>query len=405
MPLIVESNSSNAELFLSVAGAGTRVVGSLDELKRALAENLEEHAVVLGPTVDLEAAAALADNLRVTRPAVSVILMRQRVDTAILAEALRSGMREVVEERDLTGLGEAVRRAHQVYRAVTGPGGTPEGQPTGRLLTVFSPKGGVGKTTIAVNLAMALATRDKKYRVCLVDLDLGFGDVAITLQLFPARTIADAVALESDLDFAVLEPLLTPHRRGFSTLVAPVQPDAKDSIPASLIARILAVLKENFDYVIVDTSPAFDEHVLQAFDETDELLLVTTLDVPTLKNVKIACETLDLLNFPKPRRHLVLNRADDKVGLTADKVETTLDMKIAQAIPTSPEVANATNAGEPITASHPKHPVSQAINRLAEGVTGVSSGTAAPSAANDLVPVKERPHAAPKRGLLRRQGR
>jgi pilus assembly protein CpaE len=174
--------------------------------------------------------------------------------------------------------------------------------------------------------------------------------------------------------------------------VAPVQPDAKDSIPATLIARILSILNANFDYVIVDTSPAFDEHVLQAFDETDELLLVTTLDVPTLKNVKIACETLDLLNFPKPRRHLVLNRADDKVGLTAEKVETTLDMKIAQAI----------------TASHPKHAVSQAINRLAEGVTGISSGTAATSAAStatDLVPVNQRTTSTPKRGLLRRQGR
>jgi pilus assembly protein CpaE len=157
--------------------------------------------------------------------------------------------------------------------------------------------------------------------------------------------------------------------------------------------------------VVVDTSPAFDEHVLQAFDETDELLLVTTLDVPTLKNVKIACETLDLLNFPKPRRHLVLNRADDKVGLTADKVETTLDMKIAQAIPTSSEVANATNAGEPITASQPKHPVSQAIHRLAEGVTGISSGTASTTIAQELVAAKGRPPATPKRGLLRRTGR
>jgi len=102
----------------------------------------------------------------------------------------------------------------------------------------------------------------------------------------------------------------------------------------------------------------------------------------------------------------VLNRADDKVGLTADKVETTLDMKIAQAIPTSSEVANATNAGEPITASHPKHAVSQAIHRLAEGVAGISSGTAAPAAAGasgGLVPASPTP--APKRGLLRRQGR
>ena len=399
MPLIVESNSANAELFLSVSGAGTTVVPNLDDLRRALTEVPDEYAIVLGPGVDLEAASALADNLRVTRPAISVILMRRRVDTSVLAEALRSGMREVVEERDLTGLGEAIKRAHQVFRAVTGPTVRGDDSPTGRLITVFSPKGGVGKTTIAANLAVALSGRDS-LKVCLVDLDLGFGDIAITLQLFPARTIADAVALESELDFSVLEPLLTPHRRGFSTLVAPVQPDAKDSIPASLVSRILSLLKQNFDYVIVDTSPAFDEHVLQAFDETDELLLVTTLDVPTLKNVKIACETLDLLNFPKPRRHLVLNRADDKVGLSPDKVETTLDMKITQAIPTSPEVANATNAGEPIAASHPKHVVSQAFNRLADGVTGVSSGTAKGARATDPA---ARP--APKRSLLRRQGR
>jgi pilus assembly protein CpaE len=402
MPIIVEQNTTNAELFLSVAGTGAKVVPTLEELRRALAETPDEHAVVLGPAVDLEAAAALADNLRITRPAVSVILMRRRVDTSVLAEALRSGMREVVEERDLSGLSDAIKRAFQVYRAVTGPSSRLDEAPVGRVVTVFSPKGGVGKTTIAANLAVALATRDDT-RVCLVDLDLGFGDVAITLQLFPARTIADAVALESDLDFAALEPLLTPHRRGFSTLVAPVQPDAKDSIPASLVSRVLAILKANFEFVVVDTSPAFDEHVLQAFDETDELLLVTTLDVPTLKNVKIACETLDLLNFPKARRHLVLNRADDKVGLAPEKVETTLDMKIDQAIPTSPEVANATNAGEPIVASHPKHTVSQAVFRLAESVSGAHAVAAAPDA--DAESRAKTRSSAPKRGLLRRQSR
>lgn len=373
MPIIVEPNSANAELFLSVAGAGARVVSALDDLRRALSEAPDEHAVVLGPTVGLEAAVALADNLRVTRPAVSVILIRRRVDTSVLAEALRSGMREVVEERDLTGLGLAVKRAHQVYRAVTGPAMTPEDMATGRLITVFSPKGGVGKTTIAANLAVALASWED-VRVCLVDLDLGFGDVAITLQLHPARTIADAVTLEEQLDFAALEPLLTPHPQGFSTLMAPVQPDTKDVIPPLLVSRILSLLKAKFDFVVVDTPPTFDEHVLQALDETDELLLVGTLDVPTLKSLKIAGETLDLLNFPTSRRHLVLNRADDRVGLTQVKVEETLEMKVTQAIPTSLEVANATNTGEPIVALHPKHPVSQAIKRLTETVTDVGVG-------------------------------
>ncbi len=401
MPTIVESNPANAELFLGVTGAGTRLVSSLEELRRTLATTPDEYAVVLGSSIALDSAAALADSLRVTRPAVSVILVRRRVDTSVLAEALRSGMREVVEERDLTGLGEAIKRAHQVYVAVTGPQSTSDAGPMGKLLTVFSPKGGVGKTTIAANLAVVLAARDVK--VCLVDLDLGFGDVAITLQMFPARTIADAVTLEHELDFTVLEPLLTPHRRGFSALVAPVQPDAKDSIPPSLVSRILSILKANFDYVVVDTSPAFDEHVLQAFDETDELLLITTLDVPTLKNVKIASETLDLLNFPKPRRHLVLNRADDKVGLSPEKVEATLGMKIAQEIPTSPEVGNATNAGEPISGAHPKHQVSLAMNRLADVVTGIMNESMNSDAATDTTKSSNR--IAPKRGLLRRQGR
>jgi pilus assembly protein CpaE len=353
--------------------------------------------VVLGPGVDLEAAAALADMLRVTRPATSVILIRRRVDTSVLAEALRSGMREVVAERDLTGLGAAVRRAKQVWTALNGPGAAEGSGHVGQLLTVFSPKGGVGKTTLAVNLGIALADRGKA-RVCVVDLDLGFGDIAITLQLIPARTLADAVHFESGLDFSTLEPLLTPHGSGISTLVAPVQPDAKDSIPPALVGRILSLLKANFDYVIVDTAPTFDEFVLQAFDETSELLLLTTLDVPTLKNVKIAVETLDLLNFPKQRRHLVLNRADDKVGLSAGEVESTLGMKIEVAIPTSSQVANATNSGEPISAALPRHPVSLAVAKLAQAFERTSDGSPQ-TAAHKSAP------AAPRRGLLRRNSR
>ena len=399
MPIIVESNPGNAELFTSVTGSTSLVVDNLEGLKQTLASSPDEYAVVLGPGVDLEAAAALADMLRVTRPSTSVILIRRRVDTSVLAEALRSGMREVVEERDLTGLGAAVRRAKQVWTALNGPAAAAASGPIGQLITVFSPKGGVGKTTLVVNLGIVLSDKGSK-RVCVVDLDLGFGDIAITLQLIPARTIADAAHFESGLDFTVLEPLLTPHESGISALVAPVHPGAKDSIPPSLVGRILSLLKANFDYVIVDTAPTFDEFVLQAFDETSELLLVTTLDVPTLKNVKIAVETLDLLNFPKQRRHLVLNRADDKVGLTANEVENALGMKIESAIPTSSQVANATNSGEPIAAALPRHPVSQAVGRLARTFDRPSDHARAgqPAARGPRTP-------APKRGLLRRNSR
>src|SRR3954471_23740551 len=398
VPIIVESNANNADLFLSVTGSGSRVVTNLEELKRTLSDSPDEYAIVIGPTVDLEAAAALADTLRVTRPAVSVILIRRRVDTSVLAEALRSGMREVVDERDLTGLGAAVRRAFEVWQALSGVSGNTSGLHRGQLITVCSPKGGVGKTTLAVNLAVALSDGGAR-KVCIVDLDLAFGDVAITLQLFPARTIADAVHLESGLDFPVLEPLLTDYRDQLSALVAPVQPDAKDTISPALVGRILDLLKGHFDNVVVDSAPAFDEYVLQAVDETDEMVLVTTLDVPTLKNVKVAVETLDLLNFPKPKRHLVLNRADDKVGLTSDKVESTLDMTISAAIPTSSQVAHATTSGEPIISAQPRHAVSQAIGALARRLATVSANHAEEAAG---IPVD---HASSKRSFLRRNSR
>ncbi len=401
MPTIVERLEASADLFASAVGRHARVVPSLDELKQQLAGDPDEYAVVLGPAIDLDAAAALADTLRVTRPATSVILVRRRVDTSVLAEALRSGMREVVEERDLTGLTEAVRRAKEVWEALNGPvvgGGDSQG---GKQITVFSSKGGVGKTTLAVNLALALADGGQK-KVALVDLDLAFGDVAITLQLFPARTIADTVSMGSGLDIGALETLMTPHKDNVSALVAPVQPDAKDTIPPALVGKILRLLKAEHDYVVVDTAPAFDEHVLQALDDSDEILLVTTLDVPTLKNVKIAVETLDLLNIPPSRRRLILNRADEKVGLTAEKVESTLGMSIATSIPTSSQVPNSTNSGEPIMVAFPRHPVSQAISCLARdlatSVPVVSSQVPRPGAR------KNTDSAPRRRGLLRRSG-
>jgi pilus assembly protein CpaE len=195
-----------------------------------------------------------------------------------------------------------------------------------------------------------------------------------------------------------LDRLLTPYRDDLQVLVAPVQPDAKDAIPPSLVTKVLQLLKSRFDFVVVDTAPSFDDHVLQAIDETDELLLVTTLDVPTLKNVKIAVETLDLLNFPQAKRRLVLNRADDKVGLTTDKVESTLEMPLAATVPTSPQVASSTNAGEPIVLAHPRHVVSKTLTALADEL---QQGHASP----DESVSSQAPAAPAKRGLLRRNSR
>jgi pilus assembly protein CpaE len=379
MTTIVESQSSSAELFVGAIGSSTQVVASIEELRHHLEAQPDEYAIVLGPSVNMTAAVSLAATLRVTRPALSVILVRHRVDTSVLADALRSGMREVVEERDLTGLSQAVRRGHSLYQALTAAQLGHDQAAGGRLITVFSAKGGVGKTTVSTNVAVALSMLG--HRVCLVDLDLGSGDVAITLQLSSVNTIVDALSISGDVGPEELAPLLTKYSDNMWTLLAPNAPELNGSIGRHLVGHILATLKQSFDYVVVDTPPAFDDHVLQAFDESDLLLLLLTLDIPALKNLKITLETLNLLNFPRDKYRIVLNRADSKVGLTASEVEKTLKSTIAASIPSTHEVPASVNRGEPIVSSQPRHAVSQIFMAIArESVTALPSVKAKASA-------------------------
>jgi pilus assembly protein CpaE len=318
----------------------------------------------------------------------------------VLTEALRAGIFEVVEERDLAGLNTAVRRAKELARRLRETGGALAGGDDrvtrGKLVTVFSAKGGCGKTTLATNLAAALADRGRR-QVCLVDLDLAFGDVAIALQLFPAHTIADAVPLFESLDPQAVASLLTPHSPGLTTLVAPIEPGTAESIPATLVAKLLDLLKQQFDFVVVDTPPAFDDHVLAAFDQSDVVALLATLDIPALKNLKLTLETLDLLNYPRDRWRIVLNRADSKVGLALGEVEKTLKAPISAQIPSSRDVPASINRGVPIVLDDPKHPVSQAIKLFGE--RHVAAGT--PTGEGEILQELR----TDRRGLLRRRAK
>ena len=369
MTVIVERDPSRVELFQSALGGGSAVVESLDQLEAHLQQNPQEYAVVLGPSVGSEAAAEFAERSRVNRPALGVILVRTRVDSSVLAEALRTGMREVVEARDLTGLAEAVRRAYSLWQAMsgtaaTGVGGAADEQ--GQLFTVFSTKGGVGKSTLATNLGAALA--DQGQRVCVVDLDVQSGDVAIMLQLFPSRTLGDLANMGGAIDPSGVESLLITHSDRLSVLAAPTQVDARDQVRPDAVDNVLKVLKSMFDAVVVDTSGSFDDYALHALDHSDLLILVGTLDIPALKSLKLAADTLDLLNIPRSQWRLVLNRADDKVGLSPTEFQQTLGVEIAASIPSSREVLAAVNRGEAIVRAHPRHTVSQSIRALAESL-------------------------------------
>jgi pilus assembly protein CpaE len=337
---------------------------------------------VLGPSVDQQDVFALAEEMRLKRPSLGVVMVRRRIDTAILSDALRAGVREVVQERDLNGLTSAVRRQREIATRLRETVDNPEGAAPqahrGRVVTVFSAKGGCGKTTLSTNLAAAIA-QSGKGSVVLVDLDLAFGDVAIALQLFPTHTIADAVPIGDELDGPALVSLLTTHRSGLQALVAPMEPSAAETISTELVVHILELLRQEFDYVIVDTPPALDDHVLAAFDRSDIVALIATLDIPALKNLKLTLETLDLIGFSRDRLKIVLNRSDSKVGLALSEVEKTLKAPIVAQIPSSRDVPASTNRGVALVSDDPKHPVSLAISSFIDEYVVTATDDSIPS--------------------------
>lgn len=396
MTMVVDPDPVTAALVQTALGGGGTIVGSLEEVEPLLVHHPGEYAIVVGPSVDADSAAALATRLRIQRPAVAVVLTRSRVDSAVLTQALRAGIREVVDSRDTSGVIEAVRRAHEVWEAMSRTSETPVGEarPRADLITVFSTKGGVGKSTLATNIGAALAHDGKD--VCIVDLDVHSGDVAIMLQISPRRVLSDLAAVEGLIDEAGARTLLTEHSKGLSILAAPVNVEAQGNVSPEAVGRVLEVLKTMFDAVVVDTSGTFDDFALAALDRSDVLVLIGTLDIPALKSLKLAIGTLDLLNFPRDRWRLVLNRADAKVGLSSREFEETLGIPVDTTIPSSREVLASVNRGETIVRAHPGHPVSQTISAFA------ASLLAKPHPA-EKGGSTDKPHGAGGRRILRRK--
>ena len=308
------------------------------------------------PTEDVEA-------IRQATQAPIVLVTSGSAD-GLLREALGSGVADVVLLPQLTdALVFTIRRA-QVLGSGGGMSGVRGGR-TGRdgtIVTVFSPKGGVGTTMLACGLATTYAREGQ--RVLLVDLDLQFGDVAIMMGVEPDKTIFDLVMTAGDLDPEKLGSLVTQHPSGVHVVPAPVRPEDAELVSEDRVGHLLEVAKEAYDVVIVDTASHFQATMLTTLDRTDRLVVVASYDIPTVKNVKLTLQTLGLLHYPKERVFIALNHAGAKSELKMSDVERALDMKVAIEIPSDREVGVAINRGVPITAAAPRSSVSKAVHDL-----------------------------------------
>lgn len=232
-----------------------------------------------------------------------------------------------------------------------------------KVIVVVSPKGGSGKTAVSSNLSVALAERHPG-RVVAVDLDVQFGDLALALSLSPERTLAQ-LAQSSKIDPTTVKLHLTPAAGGLFVLAGASNPVDADAIGHDHVAQVLPLLAENFDYIIVDTAAGLDERTLAALDCATDILLVSSLDVTSIRSLRSASDAFDHMGLTGERL-LVLNRADSKVGLDPSDAEDAMSMKIACSVPSSRQIPLSLNLGSPVVVSEPKSAVAKQFQHLAE---------------------------------------
>ncbi|MBW3620983.1 MAG: AAA family ATPase [Actinobacteria bacterium] len=336
------------------------------DLEHALAMAPVAPAVaVFGPNVPLDDGLQTATWLQDRGTPTAAILIAHDLSAEVLHAAMRAGVRDVLpESHSADQLRDTVDRALGLASRVAGSTGTAPERLHSKIVTVFSTKGGSGKSVVASNLAMLLAEETGE-EVVLVDLDLQSGDLAIMLQLTPAWTIYDAAENTSRLDLDALVGYLTPHRSGISLLAAPLEPALAETITGQTVQEILTLLTERFPYVIVDGPAVFSDQVIAALDVSHETVLMASLDVPSIKNLKLALQTFEQLGIGRDRTHVVLNRADSKVGLRLQEVEHALGTPIDVLIPSSRDVPLSVNQGQPLAIENRRSPVVASISKLA----------------------------------------
>ena len=324
--------------------------------------------LVLGPAASLEDVLALAGRLDAGWPGMSVVLAATPTPQ-LWPAVMRAGIRDVVPpDADAAGLRDLLDRAAQaaigrrrVLRPVIDETAAP-----GRVISVVSPKGGVGKTTVSTNLAVGLAAAAPQSTV-VVDLDVQFGDVATALGLVPEYTLPDAVRGRASEDSMVLKTFLTQHPSGLYAICGAESPAAGDTVSGADVTLLLGSLARQFRYVIVDTAPGLSEQTLAALDGATDAVLLSSMDVPGVRGLRKELDVLAELGMLPVGRHVVMNYAEPKRGLSLPDVETALGAPVDVVVPRSAAVPASTNEGVPLLQrERGREPATKAMRRLLE---------------------------------------
>jgi pilus assembly protein CpaE len=337
--------------------------------------------------------------------------LKQRPDRPIvvLSEGAQNGfVRRIFEAGadDVVTLPEAPERvAFAFQKAVARRAGAAaaSGIALAPMVCVLGPKGGTGKTLTSSNLAVTLAMGGG--RVALVDLDLQFGDIGLALGLAPEKTVYDLAKSGGSMDMEKLETYLTPHVSGVRALLAPTRPDQASFVTTDLMRDAFALLRSNYEYVVVDTPPGLTPEVIASIDISTHICIVGMLDSLSLKNTKLGLETLELMGYDNSRITVLLNRSDSRIGISADDVTTIVGRAPDVLVPSDREIAKSMTDGVPIVIAAERSEAAKAFRALADRYveTTVSQNGAGPSSNSKPEDGSQREPAGRMRHLLRRQ--
>ena len=337
---------------------------------------------------------AATEQLSSRVPTAAIVMMSVQGEADYLRRSMLAGAREFLVKpfsadelvtsirqvyiREREKLGRMVERA-AVSAAATGDDGV-EPHDAGRIVTVFSPKGGVGRTTIAVNLGVAAAIECGK-RVCIVDGSFQFGDVGVLLNLNPKnKSIADVIQ-DGVVDLESLESVLVNHSSSTRVLLAPPSPEMAELVTPGAFHEILEALRLTHDLVVVDSWTTLNEATLDLLDLSDEIVTLMTLEITNIKNVRLFLEVADQLGYGGDKVKLVLNRSDAALGIRVADVESSIGRKIDDTIVSDGRsVVYALNRGVPFVISSREAQVSQDVIRLARKLIGEGAGSGSATA-------------------------
>ena len=313
---------------------------------------------------------AFAERVSSQYPGTGIIMMEESLQEETMHNALLAGAKDVlIKPIEPEKLMNAIYRIHQLQEKKVSlqqeaPQKKVRKSELGQVYTVFSTKGGVGKTFVSINLAASLAKNQEK-RVVLVDLDLDFGNAALALNLYPKFTISDIVDDIRHIDSDLIESYLVPHESGIKVLPANLQQQMNEFINADHIRIIIEALRESFDYVIIDMPARFFETIMPALALADHLLVITTPEISSVRNIKALLVTLKELNFPQSKIRIILNKEDSKGDIKQKDVEATLNKKVDAAIGFDyRRVLSSLNRGVPLVYEYPKNNISKHIDKM-----------------------------------------